>query len=70
MSITDDFLNLLSRDVCDDPVQWLQDNIYLDSIVSPNSPGPLSLSGQPWADQIIRDVADPSISHITLCTGA
>lgn len=70
MNIASDFLNLLSREVCDDPVQWLEDNIYLDNVVSPNSPGPLSLRHQPWARQIMMDVMDPSINHITLCTGA
>lgn len=68
MDIVDDFVALLERDVCNDPVEWLEDNIYLDSIVSPNSPGPLSLANQPWAKQIIRDFIDPSIQHITLCT--
>lgn len=70
MNIVDDFVALLERDVCNDPVEWLEDNIYLDSIVSPNSPGPLSLANQPWTKQIIRDFIDPSIQHITLCTGA
>lgn len=49
MGLGDDFMALLSRDVCDDPVQWLEDNIYLDNVVSPNAPGQLSLAHQPWA---------------------
>lgn len=70
MSLADDFISLLERDVCDDPVEWLQENIYLDSVVSPNAPGQLSLRQQPWAHQIIKDIADPAVQHITLCTGA
>lgn len=70
MGITDDFISLLERDICDDPVEWLEDNIYLDNVVSPNAPGQLTLCGQPWAHQIMRDVMDPAIQHITLCTGA
>lgn len=70
MDIVDDFVNLLEREICADPVEWLEDNIYLDSVVSPNAPGPLSLANQPWAKQIIKDFIDPSIQHITLCTGA
>lgn len=65
-----DFSSLLVRDVCDDPVEWLQANVYLDSIVSPNAPGQLSLVHQPWARKIIEDVLNPDIQHITLCTGA
>lgn len=68
--VVDEFMALLQRDVCDDPVKWLQDNIYLDSVVSPNAPGPLSLENQPWAHQIIQDFVDPSVEQITLCTGA
>ena len=70
MGIADDFISLLERDICDDPIEWLEENIYLDNVVSPNAPGQLTLSGQPWAHQILRDVMDPSIQHITLCTGA
>ncbi len=70
MGVSDDFMSLLTRDIIDDPIEWLESNIYLDASVSPNAPGPLTLSGQPWARQIILDVANPEIDHITLCTGA
>lgn len=65
-----DFAGMLLRDTVDDPVEWLEANIYLDSVVSPNAPGALSLAAQPWARKIIEDVLDPEIQHITLCTGA
>lgn len=44
-----------------DPSKYLEETIYLSDEVSPNKPGYLDLSGQPWARQILNSVLDPSI---------
>lgn len=64
------FKDLLTRPVTNDPVAWLEQNIYLDNYVSANSPGQLSLARQPWAHQIIRDIYNPAVKHVTMAMGA
>lgn len=69
-SLGSTFRSLLTRPTTDNPVRWLEENIYLDNYVSANSPGPLSLSRQPWAHQIIEDIYNPAVKHVTMAMGA
>lgn len=52
------------------PDKWLEDNIYLSQEVSPNQPGKLSFVHQPWIREILRNMLNPYVKEITLCTGA
>lgn len=70
ISLGDSFGALLSRPVTDDPVKWLEENIYLDSMVSANAPGQLSLARQPWARQLVEDIHNPAVQHLTMVMGA
>lgn len=68
-SLGSSLASLLVRPHTSDPVAWLESNIYLDATVSANKPGPLSLRAQPWMHQLLRDVADPRVQHITVAMG-
>ena len=63
--------HLLYRDVLDIPAdQWLEQHVYLSREVSPNAPGNLSLTGQPWAREILRTIASPYTREVELVMGA
>lgn len=63
--------HLLFRDVLEEPpADWLERNIYMPREVSPNAPGMLSLSGQPWAREILRTIDDPKTQEVELVMGA
>lgn len=66
-----DFSNLLFKETLDIPAaDWLEKNIYFDANVSPNAPGQLDLSRQPWAREILDTFMDPRIDDINLVFGA
>ena len=65
------YSNLLFKETLDIPAaDWLEENIYFDSQVSPNSPGNLDLSRQPWAKEILEAAMDPRINDINMVFGA
>lgn len=67
MSNLIDFSHLLFKETLDIPAaDWLMQNIYFDRNVSPNSPGNLDLSRQPWAREILESAMDPRINNIDL----
>lgn len=61
---------LLPTLVPSDPAAYLEQSIYFSQAVSPNNPGFLTLDNQPWMRQPLRDVLDPTVRELTLCTGA
>ena len=65
------FSSLLFKETLDkQPADWLEENIYFDANVSPNAPGNLDLSQQPWAKEILDSMMDPRINDINLVFGA
>lgn len=67
MSNINDLSHLLYKETLDIPAhKWLEENIYFDSNVSPNSPGNLDLSRQPWANEILEASMDPRIQNIDM----
>lgn len=62
-------LEALLTPTCSDPVKWLQDNVTLPPAVSPNYPGPLRLDRQPWMEEPLRAVLDPSLREMVLVMG-
>lgn len=70
MTLTEEMQGLLLRPTTEDPVAWLEANVYLDETVSPNSPGPLSFARQPWARAILRSIHDPGVRQITIVSAA
>lgn len=71
MSDLADFSHLLYKETLDIPAaDWLEQNIYFDNNVSPNSPGNLDLSRQPWAKEILDSAMDPRINELNLVMGA
>lgn len=50
--------------------QWVEENIRVGSDVSPNMPGLVSFSKQPWARQILADFLDPAVEVICIKSGA
>ena len=67
----DDLSNLLFRPTLDEPAgEWLEKNIYLSREVSPNNPGKLDLSRQPWMRGILEAVVNPRVREINLLMGA
>lgn len=66
-----DFSNLLFRPTLDIAAsKWLEENIYLSREVSPNQPGKLDLSRQPWMAAILDAVVNPKVREISLLMGA
>lgn len=66
-----DYSNLLFKETLDSTAaEWLCANIYFDNNVSPNSPGNLDLSRQPWAYEILEAAMDPINNEINLLMGA
>lgn len=66
-----DLSNLLFRPTLDEPAgEWLEKNIYLSREVSPNNPGKLDLSRQPWMRGILEAVVNPRVREINLLMGA
>ena len=63
-------LELLHRKRVFDAAEWVQDNIYLNAEVSPNKPGKLNLTRQPWMKEILQAFLDPSITELYMCMGA
>lgn len=55
--------------LCEDPVAWLQSNLSMPLEVSPNNPGPLSLTAQPWMAEPLRAWLDPAVTHLHLVMG-
>lgn len=71
MSNLTDFSHLLYKETLDIPAaDWLENNIYFDANVSPNSPGNLDLSRQPWAKEILDAAMDPRNNELNLVMGA
>lgn len=71
MSDLADFSHLLYKETLDIPAaDWLEQNIYFDNNVSPNSPGNLDLSRQPWAKEILDSAMDPRTNELNLVMGA
>ena len=65
------YSKLLYKDTLDtDAATWLEDNIYLPREVSPNAPGQLNLTAQPWMREILESVTDPRTKEINLVMGA
>lgn len=50
--------------------EWVENNIRVGSDVSPNMPGLVSFSKQPWARQILADFLDPAVEIICIKSGA
>lgn len=71
MSRITNLSHLLFKETLDIPAaDWLEQNIYFDTNVSPNSPGNLDLSRQPWAKEILESAMDPRNEDINLVMGA
>ena len=71
MSDLTDFSHLLYKETLDIPAaDWLESNIYFDSNVSPNAPGNLDLTRQPWAREILDAAMVPRNNEIDLVFGA
>lgn len=67
MSNLTNYSSLLYKETLDIPAaEWLERNIYFDTNVSPNSPGNLDLSRQPWANEILESAMDPRNNEINL----
>lgn len=67
----EDYSHLLFKETLDIPAwEWLENNVYFSSDVSPNSPGNLDLSRQPWAKDILEATQDPRNTNIDLVFGA
>ena len=65
------YSKLLYKDTLDtEAAEWLENNIYLPREVSPNSPGQLNLTAQPWMREILESVADPRTKEVNLVMGA
>lgn len=65
------YSKLLYKDTLDtEAATWLEDNIYLPREVSPNAPGQLNLTAQPWMREILESVTDPRTKEINLVMGA
>ena len=65
------YSNLLYKDTLDtEAATWLEQNIYMPREVSPNAPGQLNLSAQPWIRDILESVIDPRTKEINLVMGA
>ncbi len=54
---------------CSDPVAWVEENISFPPVISPNAPGRVSLSRQPWAREILEAVLDKTVEHLYLVMG-
>lgn len=66
-----DLSSLLYKETLNIPAaDWLEQHIYFDSNVSPNAPGNLDLSSQPWAREILDNAMDPRINDIKLVFGS
>lgn len=71
MSNLTNYSSLLYKETLDIPAaDWLCQNVYFDSSVSPNSPGNLDLSRQPWSHEILEAAMDPRNNEINLVMGA
>lgn len=71
MSNLTDFSYLLYKETLDiSPSTWLEEHVYFDRSVSPNAPGNLDLSRQPWAREILEAAMDPRTNEINLVFGA
>lgn len=67
----DNYAHLLYKETLDeDAYRWLEKNIYMPREVSPNAPGQLNLSSQPWAREILESTQNPKVSNIELVMGA
>ncbi len=63
-------LELLKKQRCDTPSEWVEENLAFNTELSPNLPGRVSLARQPWMREILACFLDPSITELHLVMGA
>lgn len=65
------YSSLLYKDTLDTTAAtWLQENVYMPREVSPNAPGNLNLTQQPWMYDILESIIDPRVKEVNLVMGA
>lgn len=62
-------LDVLKSRVCENPRDWVEDNLVFPAEVSPMRPGRVDLSRQPWMEKILADFLDPAVEHVHLVMG-